>query len=1062
MKKKSDIFLNDTFTFCLIFGTLFFYAENLRSQIKSIPERFLKTEAITIHDGLSQGMVNCIYQDYLGFMWFGTLDGLNRYDGYLFTVYHQDTFDSSSISGNWITCIFEDSKKRLWIGTGLNGLNLFDRKTETFIRIQHNDATPNSISDNRILSVQEDKSGSIWVSTTSGLNKINLVKKNLKDPDVNPRNLDFTVSHIHINEKNPKEEPFTLYDETGDQKYFAPSFYIDKRGTVWISVKEGIYQISTSPDHNGVISKFDRSKFIAGKNDASSNDIYNFAEDTVNDVLYFIRKKTITAFDFKKNTFSTLDCGSINPGISRTQLIFNSGLLWEACNDGIYQYDVYNNRITRFNTKNRDQEKMIRFSNTLYKDRSGTIWVGTRGYGILKYNPRTEKFHTENCGSIIWMNATPHNEIIIQAEKLFKFFEDTAEHAWKYDPDFFNDALKSFPHPTTDIAVQAGNGVYYINIGKITEYNPGTGKVKKIDKYNASFPFFLDDENNLWFGSSDAFCMRNNNTGEITEHKYPLSKISMFPYRFLESVYCDKNNIFWLGTVSGLFRFDLKNESWKHFVNIPGDSSSLSTDVIFSICEDPLRRDDCLWIGTNGGGLNCFYKQTGNFTHFMEKDGLPNNVVYGILSDQDKNLWLSTNKGISRFSPPKSQGEKGIFKNFEEEDGLQSNEFNRNAFTKTKNGLLFFGGVNGFNYFDPKEISENAFIPNVIITDFKISNKSVKFSETKNQILNQPVFLTDKITLPYNDNMISFEFSAMDFTAPGKNTFQYTMEGFDKEWIQIGTNHSATYTNLDPGVYTFKVKGRAGNGSWNETVTSIVLNILPPYYLTWWFRLLVIIIISVIVYAGFRYRFKQALRLMEVRNRIANDLHDEIGSTLSGVYIYSEVAQKSAEEKLPETKLYLKQISVDVSNMIDALGDIVWTVNAKNDRFENIINRMRAAAVELFEARQIKLHLHLDEKLHTLKMGMEARKNFYLFYKEAINNVAKYSEAKNVFIDLNQNQQNISLKVRDDGKGFDSSVKTEGNGLINMKKRAAELNGTCEIISSPGSGTETRLIFPNS
>lgn len=1035
-------------------------------------------EALTIHDGLSQGMINCIYQDHFGFMWFGTLDGLNRYDGYHFTVYRYDANDQNSISGNWISSIFEDSRGRLWVGTALNGLNVFDRETEKFIRFQNDNKQPNTISGNGILSIQEDKFGSVWVGTSHGLNKISIrekIKNNDGSNDFNKR-YHVLIDRIHFDASDSFNELFIYQDETGNNDYFEPAFFIDSKGFVWVSTLKALFRIKPCKDCNEQIENMDLSKLLPNTSSLThlENHVFNFTEDTNSHALYLFSRNYITSVDQNSDAVQFFHCGRIDPAVSRTQIIINAGIIWESCSGSLYQFDVNNRKIWNIAPKNNDQLNMLSFANTIYKDRSGIIWIGTKGYGILKYNPRTEKFHAVNQSSIIWMSATPNNDIIIQSKKLtlYRYHDSIKEYV--ADTTFFKRVYEAVPQKTPDIAVQNKEGTCWINISSLVQFDPAKNSVKKFP-YSACFPLFVDDHDNLWFGTKSAFCNLDKSSGLVKEYYYPLPKISMFPYQFLETICADENGVFWLGTINGLFRFDQKNQSWKRFVSIPNDNSTLSADVIFSICQDPLYPEKYLWIGTNGGGLNCFDKLTGKFIRYGEKDGLPNKVVYGILNDDSGNLWLSTNKGLSRFTPsyikvskekfPKING--GAFKNFEEEDGLQSNEFNRYAFTRTNDGTLFFGGVNGFNYFDPKEINDNTAVPNVVVTDFKVNNKSVVFSHVESKqentpLLSKPIFLTEKIVLPYKDNMITFEFSSMDFTAPEKNLFKYRLEGFDKEWIQSSSNHFATYTNLDPGKYTFHLAGSNNDGVWNEQGTSIDLTILPPWYMTWLFRVSLIAVLSAGLYAMWRYRLRQALKLMEVRNRIASDLHDEIGSTLSSVYIYSEVAQNSAREKLPEATMYMRQISVDVATMIDSLSDIVWTVNAKNDRFENIINRMRATAIELFEARDYELQLELDEQLNTLKLGMEARKNFYLFYKEAINNVAKYADGKNVFIRLGFEKRNIFLSVKDDGKGFDLNVKTHGNGLSNLKKRALDLKGKFEIRSSPGKGTEVSLLFPYS
>ena len=1041
---------------------------------QSLPVKYLKMEPLTIHDGLSQGMINCITQDHFGFMWFGTNDGLNRYDGYHFTLYRHESDDPHSVSGNLITSILEDSKGRLWVGTGLNGLNLFDRATEQFIRIQNNSNDKRSLSDNRIFSLQEDKHGNIWVGSAYGLNKIIVQQKNSSGGSPVESFYHFEVHRIMLNPSDPKKESFTYHDETGNTDYFEPTFFIDSKGFAWVATAESLIKIKPGYDKIDQMQTLNVSDYIPDNTPFSShcNHIYNYIEDTAQHLLYLTRKGYVSIVNQETGKVTHVKCGEKDLAFCRVKMLLHGGNIWSASSDGLFEFDLLHQNTVNLLPKKIDDLKTIRFTNTLFIDRTGMIWIGTKGYGILKYNPQTEKFHEVNVPSIIWMSATPDNDIIIQSQKLFLFKRQQSKVEYTIDNNFFN-KIYELNKRIPDLAVQNRAGKYFINKSVLYEMQPEKNEARAVPgHFQGCFPLFIDDDDNLWFGGSNSFCKLDKKTQQVREYAYPLPMITMFPYKFLETIIQDRDKSFWLGTINGLFHFEEKNRQWKRYCNVPGDNTSLNVDIIFSVCNDPAYPEKYLWVGTNGGGLNCFNKETEKFIQFTEKEGLPNKVVYGVVNDDDGNLWLSSNKGLSRFTPyySKTNGKKfpaisgGIFKNFEEEDGLQSNEFNRYAFTRTSDGILFFGGVNGLNYFDPKEIKDNNIVPNVVITDFRINNNPVSFSsgysnDQHASPLTKPVFLTDKMVLPYRNN-ISFEFSSMDFTAPEKNLFKYKLEGFDKEWIQSGTNHIATYTNLDPGHYVFHLAGSNNDGVWNENGTSVHLTILPPWYMTWWFRFVVIAVISAGLYALWRYRLRQAIKLMEVRNRIASDLHDEIGSTLSSVYIYSEVAQKTADEKLPEAKTYMKQISVDVAGMIDSLSDIVWTVNAKNDRFENIINRMRATAIELFEARAYQLHLDMDDELNTLKLGMEARKNFYLFYKEAINNTAKYADGKNVFIRLGFEKRNIILSVKDDGIGFDIKQKTNGNGLYNLKKRSIELKGNVEILSSPGSGTEIKLIFP--
>ena len=604
-----------------------------------------------------------------------------------------------------------------------------------------------------------------------------------------------------------------------------------------------------------------------------------------------------------------------------------------------------------------------------------------------------------------------------------------------------------------EAGIEIDTGIYWISKGRILFYDD---KKKVFKDYllqnDFNFPLFLDRTKQIWCGSDNAFLKYDISVDSFLAYPYPV-KASNFPYRFLEAIYQDESGIFWLGTTDKLFRFDVKKQSWKQYKNIPGDSLSLSADVIFSVCADPNDPEKYLWIGTNGGGLNRFDISTGTTIRFSEKDGLPNNVVYGILSDTDGNLWMSTNKGISRFNP-----QKKLFRNFESRDGLQSNEFNRNAFCRLQDGTMCFGGVNGFNYFKPVELHDNLILPQIIITDIKLSNQSLSF-RSSNSVLKKPAYLTKKVVLSYSDNMISFDFASTDFTAPQKNLYRYKLEGFNSEWINNGVNHTATFTNLDPGDYTLKVTGSNSDEVWNNDGISVSITILPPWYMTWWFRFSVFTLVVAGIYFFYRYRLQQVRNLQSIRNRIARDLHDEIGSTLLSISLYSDVAGKLVNEKAPEATGMLSQITESTTNMMEAMSDIVWAINTRNDRFDNMLNRMRGFAVEVLEAKNCQVHFNADESMMSSQLGMEQRKNLYLIFKESINNAAKHANCQNVWVDFYTMGNKLHLKIRDDGKGFLATQKFQGNGLINFYKRTQELGGELKIITEPGKGTTIDLAF---
>lgn len=1042
---------------------------SLNAFCQANPEKRIDVESIGINKGLSQGMINAICQDHSGFMWFGTMDGLNRYDGYRFQVFRNNTLDTTSLSGNFITAIFEDSRKRLWIGTALNGLNLFLPESEQFIHFS-TDTRP-ALSNNTILSIQEDKFGAIWIATQYGLNKLIVPHGNLPYP-FSPKQTkeasSVSIKQIRLVDGNIGEQ-FIL-------NVFEPSFLITKSGVIWVATPSALFTILPLKDGTEKIEKQDN--FLANHpGNKTTGAVYKIAEDTAEGLLCFKGENHFTVLNEKTGGSFRWDCGTLDLTMSRNQVVFSNGVLWERTPKGLFCFDMRKKTFQHITSYSSEHDKILETPFSLYRDRSGVIWIGSGGFGLLKYNPRNEYFHKTATKSVTWMSATPTGDVLISSPEVRYFGRGTAagQSGFKQEASFEADMLKTFKR-SADIGVMDKEGNVWLNLPGIAKYNPYKKTYSLLKKHNeVIFPFFLDRDDRLWYVAGTTFYRFNKTNGTVATYPFPITQVAASPYPFCQAVCQDAKGVFWLGTTAGLFSFTEATGRWRHYKNKRGDTTSLSTDIVFSLCDDPEFTGRYLWAGTNGGGLSRLCVGTGKFERVGLKEGLPNMVVYGILADDDKRLWLSTNNGIACLKPSYKQSKGAgeakltgtVFRYYYEENGLQSNEFNRYAACKTKDGLLFFGGVSGFNYFNPRQIGSNSVVPNVVITDFRINNQSVRFASpigseepAQKALLAKPVFLTDALELPYAQNMFSFDFASLDYTAPEKNLYRYKLAGFDKEWIQSGTIHSATYTNLDPGDYTFTVLGSNSDGGWNEKGRSIRVRVLAPWYMKWWVRTAVLLLVVGLLYTIFRYRLKQKLKLLEVRNGIASDLHDEIGSTLSSVYIYSEVAQQTPDKASPQIVNYLKQISNDTGNMINALNDIVWTVNTNNDSFESMIHRMRAGAVELFEAKGYLLHLQFTGPANAVKLDMAKRKNVYLFYKEAINNAAKYANGRNVWITLAYKKPVITLSVKDDGRGFAVGSKSSGNGLANMKKRAAALSGDFKLTTAPGAGTTVQLSFP--
>jgi two-component sensor histidine kinase len=442
-----------------------------------------------------------------------------------------------------------------------------------------------------------------------------------------------------------------------------------------------------------------------------------------------------------------------------------------------------------------------------------------------------------------------------------------------------------------------------------------------------------------------------------------------------------------------------------------------------------------IWVGTSGGGLNKFDPSKNIFKGYSSKHGLTSAVVYGILEDNSKNLWLSTDNGIFKFNP---KSEKFI--QFELEDGLQSLEFSGGAYFKDSKGMMYFGGINGLNFFDPDSIRINFYKPPIVISSVQILDRQLKGE-------------FDELILSHNENYISIEFSALDYSKPSRNRYRYILEGFQNHWTNTSASRRiATYTNLPSGDYVFNVMGTNSDGVWNEKVASLRLSINPPFYQTWWFATLAIMLFGFLLYYLSTIRIKNQLAIEKIKTKIASDLHDNVGAGLTEISILSELAvQKSSKSDISRAEL--SKISDTSRQLVDNMSDIVWVVNPEKDSLYDLIIKLKDSYNEFFSSVGISLKVKNVEKSSDIKLPMEYKQNLLLIFKEAINNSIKHSKCKKMNLEAYVQNDNINIFIKDDGIGFNSEKIQHGNGMKNMLNRAKKIGGEISWNSSPESGT---------
>jgi two-component sensor histidine kinase len=430
------------------------------------------------------------------------------------------------------------------------------------------------------------------------------------------------------------------------------------------------------------------------------------------------------------------------------------------------------------------------------------------------------------------------------------------------------------------------------------------------------------------------------------------------------------------------------------------------------------------------------------------KNGLPSDVVYGILEDSSGNLWLSTNYGLSRFNQ-----DTETFKNFDTRDGLLGNEYNTGAWARTAEGTFLFGGVNGASEFNPDSLVDNPFIAPVVLTGFNIFDKPA--------VLKKSITSTEEITLSYRDNYFSFEFASLDFSTPDRNQYAYMLEGLDRDWIRAGTRRFAGYTHLDAGRYVFRVKGTNGDGVWNEAGASVRIIITPPFWKTWWFIVLLIMAIGGGIAFLIVNRVRQLLAIERLRSKIAADLHDDIGAGLTEISIMGEViTQKLPPESrrliLPEAE----KIGETARGLVSSMSDIVWLVDPRRDSLYDLVSRLGDSFKETMNTLNIQFKTENLQSLKSVRLKMEYRQHLLLIFKEAINNSLKYSGCSEISLSVDLRGKMLDMCLIDNGRGFEIEDEPAGNGLKNMKERADRIGGVLVIRSSSGRGTEVEFSGP--
>jgi ligand-binding sensor domain-containing protein/serine phosphatase RsbU (regulator of sigma subunit) len=815
----------------------------LRPQMRN---RGINFKHITQDQGLSQNSVFCILQDNKGFMWFGTQDGLNKYDGYNFKVYRPDPENPFSLSENNITSLCEDREGNLWIGTAVGGLNKFDREKEAFFHYRSHPDNPTGLSIDFITVICQDRPGNLWIGTPGGgLDKFN------------------PGTGIFVHYRNRDGDPGSL-SSNGINALCEGS-----DGLLWVGTAGG--GLNEFDPRTGTFKHYRADP--GNPRGLLSDTVTSLCEDHAGE-LWVGTTNGLHLLDRQTGTFTRFVSNPDEPfSLSHNNILSlyedHAGVLWVGTIEGLNRLDRRKEQFVRYRY---DADDPFALSNdsvvSIYENRSGILWVGTGGGGVNKFDRQANAFVT--------YRADPGEPDSISHDFVYSFCEGRDRVLWvgtsggglnRMALDTGKTTvyrnIPDDPHSLSSdyifCVLVDRSGIVWIGTqgAGLDRFVPGTGSFIHYRNIPLDFTslssnsvrvLYEDRDGFLWVGTFGGGLVLREKTGTFRTFRNIPGDPTSLVNNFIRSIYEDRAGTLWIGTNgSGLNKFDRQTGKFTRYFRRLNDPTSLANNIIGVVYED---RSGSLWIGTLGGGLNLMDRDTGTFTHFREKHGLPNDVVYGILEDEQGFLWLSTNMGISRFDP-----RTRAFKNYNINDGLQSNEFNGGAFYKGQDSRMYFGGVRGFNAFYPDQITDNPHVPAIVITDFLVFNRPAAVGP--GAPLKKHISEAREIKLSHKENAFSFEFVALDFTIPEKNRYAYRLEGFDKDWIYTTSDKRfAAYTNLSPGGYIFRVKGSNNDGVWNEQGTSIKIIITPPVWKTWWFQLLAVLAALGLAAALYRFRMK--------------------------------------------------------------------------------------------------------------------------------------------------------------------------------------------------------------
>ena len=1025
-------------------------------------------KSLTIENGLSQSTVETILQDSNGYMWIGTNDGLNKYNGYSFKKYEHDIYDKNTISSNYIVDIVEDNDGYIWVST-TNGLNKINPKNDNIINY-FSTSKGGNLSNNRICEILVRKNNDILVTTSDGLNLYN------KDTDSFERIL------------AGKDDLPSQYIHSIEEDYY---------GNIWLGTQSGLVKL----DKNLTKIQEFTNKTIDSISDNPIYRVYSDGSDniwvaTLGSGLININSKTNNIKVYKNSNSEK----SLPNDVVRDILRDSNGNLWITTQGGICKYNEKDDNFTTYKNKIYDQNSLIDDkAYCMLEDKSGLIWVGTyKGISLFDSNNKFEHYSSD-----------PFDKNSLSSNMIHGIYEDNSNNIWvgtslkgvniidkktnniiilnTENSDLCDDSISDITGLKDEIFIGTGNGLSVINKSSKIIENFTSEDGLPVDPIKS---LFIDSTNHLWIGTNKGLAIMNIKTKEILNIT-PILENNSINDLFIKDIYESKNGNYYIGCFldGGLVQLNPTNKSIKVYKNIENDNSSISNDSIRSISED---NSGNLLVGTSHG-LNILDIDSGKFRHYTTNDGLPNNTIYGILVDSYNNIWMSTNSGLSKFNPSTE-----VFQNFTIIDGIQSNEFNGNAYFKNNDGKFYFGGINGLNAFSPEEIDVSEFIPNVVFDEFKIEGLSYNIS--------------DNYELKSNENNISLSFFVNDYKNLNGVQYYYMLEGSDESW-NISHNNEIIYGNLSPGNYVFRVKALNYNGVMSPE-NKISFTIKPPFWKSNLAILIYIIILLITIYFNLskvkrldklvekrteelvyemnknQKLFNKLIKLEVSKNNYFVNLSHELRTplnVLNGTIQLIKDFNKKGEIEPNKLDYYMDIMTRNCNRLLNIINNIIDTSKLQSDNY--VITKKNEDIVYIVEETILGLKDYIESKgieftIDTMVEEKIIECDKYEIERCIVNlvgNAVKFTpKGGKIDVFINDLGNAVEIRIKDTGIGiskenqltiFDKfnqvidshSESKGGSGLgLTITKHLIELhNGHISVKSKLGEGSEFIIILPN-